>query len=213
MPTNFPGGFDAAPLAEYPPYGREWLLPLLAADMSDGGALLPGVLGQTVPDYAATSSLTCTAGTIFVSRIWTVPGTKISNITIINAATAVSTPTNWWLFYCTAAGVIKAISADQLTTALAADTYVTLPMATPYPDAVGGFNYLGVCFAGTTGPTIAAAVTLSTHGRGAVKSTNGMNVIAASCDTGKTTPPAVGSTLGTLPLGSASVAPFLGYVS
>lgn len=211
--TSFPGGFDSPPYGEYPPFGRQAYWSIQASDMSDGAAGVTSVLGQTVPDIAATSALTATAGTIFVSRIWVPPLTKITNISVITAASAISTPTNWWFFVSSLAGVIAAITADQLTTALAADTLATVALATPYYTANGGEFYLGVCFAATTGPTLAASVTLGTHGRGAVKSTNAMNVIAASCDTSKTTPPAVGSTLGTLPLGSASVAPFLGYIS
>lgn len=171
------------------------------------------VVAQTIPDILATSSLTCTAGTIFVTRCWVKPNTTVNGFSFITAVTAASTPTNWWLFLATSAGVILAITPDQLTTAMAADTEFTVNLTTPYVDTAGGYRYVGIMVAATTGPTIASGVTLGTHGRGAVKTTNKSNVIAASCDTGKTTPPAVGSTLGTLPLGSASVAPALFYLN
>ena len=212
--TNIPAfpsaqdGFGGVPGDMILPFAVDALENLVGPDSG-----VASVLAQTVPDFAATSSLTCTAGTIFVTRVWVPKNVTVTNVSFITAATAASTPTNWWVFVATKAGVIQGISADQLTTAIAADTLFTVALATPYVDTTGVFRYVGIMVAATTGPTIAASVTLGTHGRGAVVTTSKSAVIAASCDTGKTTPPAVGSTLGTLPLGSASVAPGLFYIS
>lgn len=214
--SSYPGGFDTGQnLNHYPtdPVLTQILQSNFAADMSDGNAIAPGVLCQTLADINATSSLTCTAGTEFYTRIWVPPNTTVTNISFVTAATATSTPTNWWLTLRDGAAKVLAVTADQLTTAMAADTAFTVKFATPYVEATGGFRYVSICVAATTGCTIASGVTLSTHGRGAVASTAKGLILAASTLTGQTTPPAVGSTSATLPLGSASTAPGLFYLS
>lgn len=214
--TNTPGAFDTGQnLNHYPtdPVLTQILQTNFAADMSDGVVIAPNVLCQTLPDINATSSLTCTAGTEFYTRIWIPPNSVVTNVSFITAATATSTPTDWWLTLRSPAAVVLAVTADQLTTAMAADTAFTVKFATPYTTLTGGMFYLSIMVAATTGCTIASGVTLSTHGRGAVASTAKGVIIAASTLTGQTTPPAVGSTSATLPLGSASTAPGLFYLS
>ena len=215
--SNYPGAFDSSQqgLAHYPtdPVLTQILQSNLAYDMSDGVAIAPGVLCQTIPDINATSSLTCTAGTEFYTRVWIPPNTLVTNISFVTAATAASTPTNWWVTLRNSASTVLGVSADQLTTAIAADTAFTVKLGTAVNVGTGGFFYVSIMVAATTGCTIASGVTLSTHGRGAVASTAKGLILAASTLTGQTTPPAVGSTSATLPLGSASTAPGLFYLS
>ena len=173
---------------------------------------LSNVLAQSVPDITATSSVTLTAGTVIGTLIGLRAGQTVTNLSIITGATAASTPTNQWAGLATppeltAAATTKvvAISADGLTAAMAASTVITFAMGTPYLVPKTGYYLAFVCVAATTGPTASASVTLGTTGRGAVKPWLG-----GPGDTSKTTPYAVGATVGAL---TAAGAQLLVYAS
>lgn len=60
-------------------------------------------------------------------------GDTITSLTFLSGATAAGTPTNWWfaLYNDAATPALLSQSADQLTAAWAADTAITLALATP----------------------------------------------------------------------------------
>ena len=154
---------------------------------------LSGVIAQTIPDSIASSTVTLTAGTIIQSYIGLRAGQTVTNLSFITAGTAASTPTNQWAglaYPVGSAPKVVAVSADGTTTAMAANTVITMALATPYVVPTTGWYLAFVCVAGTTGPTAAAAVTLGSAGRGAAAPWLG-----GPGGTGKTTPPAVASTL------------------
>jgi hypothetical protein len=85
-------------------------------------------------------------------------GDLITNVTFMSGATAAGTPTNWWFALYTAAGALLAQTADQTSTAWAADTVKTLALATAQrPSAAGGL-YAAVMVKATTVPTLAGRV-------------------------------------------------------
>src|ERR1035437_2148573 len=57
---------------------------------------LTNVTAQSIPDTTATSSVTLTAGTVVQTYIGLRAGQTVTNLSIITAATAASTPTNQW---------------------------------------------------------------------------------------------------------------------
>ena len=172
-----------------------------------GPTSLTNVVSQSFPDELATSSLTATAGTVFASIFTLAAGTILNNISIVNAVTATSTPTHQWGGIATFATTSKvlAVTADTTTAVIAADAVQTFAFATPYVVPTSGLYYIFFCIAGTTGPTLAAAVTLGTHGRGNVAPFN-----SGPCATGQTTVLAVASTF-TQPT-AAAAAPLI-YLS
>ena len=157
-----------------------------------GPATLKNVVAQSFPDELATSSLAATAGTVFATVMNFTAGTVINNISIITAVTAASTPTNQWAGIASVATTAKvlATSADGLTAAIAADTVITFALSAAYTIPTSGQYYVYFCVAGTTGPTVAAAVTAGAHGRGAVSAP----YPCGPCATSQTTPLAVAST-------------------
>lgn len=156
------------------------------------GALPPtsltGVFAQTMPDAIASSSLTSTAGTVFLTAQYFTAGQVLTHLNFITAVTAASTPTNQWAVVASfkSSPLCLAIGTDGLTAAVAADSVISLPISYTVPTS--GLYYVGHCVAGTTGPTIAAAPTLSAHGRG-----NVAPFTSGPGDTGKTTPYTVGA--------------------
>jgi hypothetical protein len=156
-----------------------------------GPASLTNVVAQSFADEFATSSLTATAGTVFAVVMNLTAGTIVNKISYVTAVTAASTPTNQWAGIASFATTAKvlATSADGLTAPMAADTVISFALSTAYTIPTSALYYIYFCIAGTAGPTISAAVTTGTHGRG-----NVAPFLTGPCATGQTTPLAVAST-------------------
>lgn len=210
--STFPGTLDVLGTGPYDPTIAPAVQTLEFLTGAVPPEALTGVFSQSIPDVDATSSVTMTAGTVFGALVGLRAGWTVTNLSIVTAVTAASTPTNQWagLAYpaeITAAATSKvvAISADGLTAAMAADTVITFKMATAYLVPKTDWYLAFFCVAATTGPTAAAGVTLGSHGRGAVKPW-----LSGPGDTGKTTPYTVGATVGAL---TAAAATLLVYVN
>lgn len=114
-----------------------------------------GCLAETIPRHMATTNTSALAsGTLFMHAIYLVAGQLVSNITIISATTAANTPTNcFFALYDKSRGLL-AQSANQTTTAWAANTARTLAMTSPYRVPKSGLYYIGIMVTASTVPTI-----------------------------------------------------------
>jgi hypothetical protein len=166
-----------------------------------GPSGLSNVIAQSIPDVIANTTLTATAGSVFATIMQFSAGQVINNISIVNNSQTTSTPTHQWAGLATVATTAKvvAVSSDQTTTVVAADTVQTFALTSAYTIPTSGQYYVFFCIAGTTGPTVAAATSLGSHGRGNVAPFN-----SGPGSTSATTVPAVGSTL-TQPTASAAI--------
>jgi len=167
-----------------------------------GPASLTNVVAQSFPDEVATGSLTCTSGTVFGSLISLGAGTVINNISVLSAVTAGATMTNQWGGIATFATTSKvlAVTTDALTGAIAADSVITWSFATPYVVPTSALYYVFFMVKASTAPTVAAAVTLSAHGRGVIAP-----ITSGPCATSQSTVLAVASTF-TQPTAAAAAA-------
>lgn len=86
-------------------------------------------------------------------------GDVITNLTFCSATTAADTPLNWWFaLYSTASTPAKVgQSADQTTTAWAADTAKTLALTTPYTVTTTGIHYASIMMKATATVTLLGA--------------------------------------------------------
>lgn len=86
-------------------------------------------------------------------------GDVVTNLTFCSATTAAGTPTNWWFaLYSTAATpALLGQTADQTSTAWAANTAKTVALATPYTVATTGVHYAAIMVKATTVPTLLGA--------------------------------------------------------
>lgn len=84
-------------------------------------------------------------------------GDLVTSLTFRSATTAAGTPTNWWfaLYSSASTPALLSQSADQLTTAWAANTDKTLALATPQVITTSGIYYAAICVVATTPPTLA----------------------------------------------------------
>ena len=118
-----------------------------------------GTLAETIPRQfvTSTSSGTNTSGTLYLCGVYLQSGTLVSNITLCSVGAA-ATPTHYWFALYSgsqSAPSLLASSADQTTTAWAANTVKTLAMTTPYRITTPGVYYIGVAQVATTAATLA----------------------------------------------------------
>ena len=178
-------------------------------------APVTGVVAQTVPDLLMDTTVTPTgSGDLDLYAVMLSAGDVINNFSVISVGAA-STPTHYWLTLANSSYYPVAFTADQLTTAWAADTLITVPVAsvgdgasaattstaaTSYTVLTSGLYYVGIMQAGTT-PATLQGHTVNGNGRGAYApylgftSTTGLTAVPAFgtvfTHTGLTTPKAV----------------------
>lgn len=89
-------------------------------------------------------------------------GDVITNVSFFVGATAAGTPTNWWaaLYDNAATPNLLAQSADQTSTAAAANTKETLALSAAQTISKTGVYWVGIMFKATTVPTLLGAVTV-----------------------------------------------------
>ena len=128
-----------------------------AYNLSPFGNLGPsGTLAETMPRQTCPEVNTTMAasGVLNLQAIYLQAGMLVSNITLCSATTAAGTPTNYFFALYSAARALLAQSANQTTTAWAANTVKTLAMTTPYRVPVSGLYYIGYFMTATTVPTL-----------------------------------------------------------
>lgn len=81
-------------------------------------------------------------------------GDLVTSITFKSGATAADTPLNWWFALYDTVGALAGQSADQTTTAWAANTVKTLSLATPYRALTSGVHYAAIMVKATATPTL-----------------------------------------------------------
>jgi hypothetical protein len=130
-------------------------------------------------------------------------GDLVTNITFKSGATAAGTPTNWWfaLYDNSTTPALLAQTADQTSTAWAANTAKTVALATAQRITAAGVYYAAVMVKATTPPTLVGA---SLSLAGAAASIVSSKVLAQTSGSGltDTAPATIASptTVATVPL-------------
>jgi hypothetical protein len=131
-------------------------------------------------------------------------GDVVTNLTFLSGSTAAGTPTHWWfaLYDTSTTPALIAQSADQTSTAWAADTVKTLALSAPHTVTSTGIYYAAVNVTATTPPSLSGVTLDNAAGAGAV--VTGMSVLAQTSATGltDTAPSTIASptTVATVPL-------------
>lgn len=104
-------------------------------------------------------------------------GEVVTNLTFVSATTAADTPLNWWFaLYSTASTpALVGQTADQTTTAWAANTVKTVALGTPYTVVTSGVHYASIMMKATAVVTLLGA-SLNANASAAVVS--GQKVLA-----------------------------------
>jgi hypothetical protein len=142
------------PLARghYPITNREWLL---------DGSPSTFIRANLRREQCVTNSAALATGVMTSVAVYLEAGETVTSLTFVSGGTAAGTPTNWWfaLYSSAATPALLAQSADQTSTAWAANTAKTLALATAQVIATTGIYYAAVNVTATTPPTL-AGVTL-----------------------------------------------------
>ncbi len=112
-----------------------------------------GTIAETHPRELLSetnSTIPNVSGTLWMQAINLMAGQLVSNITISSGTTAAGTPTNYFFALYDINRGLKAVSANQTTTAWAANTMKTLAMTTPYRVPTTGVYYIGLMMTATT---------------------------------------------------------------
>lgn len=162
-------------------------VPALEAAVSPSGRY------ETTSRLRLGTSSTPTSGTLYLIPIWLPKGLVVSSLSFVSGGTAGATLTNQWFMLLNSSRVAVARTADNTTTAWAANAVKTLNIAqttagsaSTYTTTYAGLYYLGLMIAATTVPTIV--------GEGSLPAAvcNVSPAFGAS-NTGQTTPPTVTS--------------------
>jgi len=122
-----------------------------------------GMFRENMTRLAIAGNLSALTTQVMLSTaIYLEAGDVVTNLSFLSGGTAAGTPTNWWfaLDDTSATPALLAQSADQTTTAWAANTVATLALQTVQRITVSGIYYAAVMVKATTPPTLAGAAAL-----------------------------------------------------
>jgi hypothetical protein len=153
-----------------------------------GPWLRTGALAENMPrNLVGPNACILTSGTLHLTSIYLPAGITVTSISAF-APVGATTPTNQWFALFNSARLCLATSADDTTTAWAANAFKTLAMGTPYPVTAAGLYYVGIMVAAATACTLAGIASNTTQGVAqAAPALNGRST------TGQTGPPTPGS--------------------
>lgn len=99
-------------------------------------------------------------GVMTAVRIKLAAGDVVTNISFRSGATAAGTPTNWWfaLYSSASTPALLAQTADQTSTAWAANTTKTLALSSAQTITAGGYYWVAINVTATTVPTLLGCV-------------------------------------------------------
>lgn len=135
-------------------------------------------------------------------------GDTVTYLTFMSGTTAAGTPTAWWfaLYSSASTPALLAQTADQTTTAWAANTAKTVALSTAQKITESGIYYAACMVTATTPPTLVGRTLHNAANAGAIVS--GQKVLARTSGSGLTTtaPATIASptTVATVPLVIAS---------
>lgn len=152
------------------------------------GSPLNATIAETIFRRDATTDLSALTTQVMLSAgIALQAGDVVSNLTFISGATAAGTPTNWWfaLFSNAATPALLAQTADQTTTAWAANTIKTVALATAQTITVPGIYFAAIMMKATTPVSLVGKAVQNAVVAGAVLT--GFSILAQTSGSALTT--------------------------
>lgn len=141
-----------------------------------------GAIAQTTPRVAATSDQSLlSTGRLTLAAVYLRAGQVVANISFLSGTTPLATGSNQWFSLWSSARVLRGVTADDTSTAWAANTLKTLAMVSPYTITTTGIHYLGILVVASTVPTL-RSVSLGSAVSGLAP------IITGTSDTGLTNP-------------------------
>jgi hypothetical protein len=133
-----------------------------AADPADPDAFFRRNLPRTglADSGGDTNHVALATGVMTSVPIYLVQGDKVTNLSFVSGNTAAGTPTNYWfaLYSTDATPTLLAQTADQTSTAWAANTVKTLALSAAYTVPRTGLYWAAIMVTATTPPTLMGSV-------------------------------------------------------
>lgn len=151
-----------------------------------GEAATRGTTGSIASTYdrglfAGANAAELSTGRLSVYRIFLPKGLTCTSITFRSATTALSVGTNQWFALFDSAGAMLRVTADDTSTAWAANSAKTLNLSSTFVTTYAGLYYVGIMVKATTVPTLEGLVLFGNAG--------GQNPkVGGSADTSLTNP-------------------------
>lgn len=124
-------------------------------DATRQGAPANTVFAESIPRIAAASDLSALTTQVMLSvGLPLQAGEVVTSLSFISGDTGATTPTNWWFALYSPAGVLLAQTADQTSTAWAANTVKTVALGTPRLIPTAGLYYAAIMVKATAVPTL-----------------------------------------------------------
>lgn len=158
----------------------------------DLGVATP-IIAETVKRNECSADLAAlTTQIVQLQAIELPPRTLCTSLSYISGATAASVPTNWWFVLVSKALAVLAVSADQTSTAWAANTLKTLAFGAAYttPD-LPDLYYVGIMMKATTPVSLRGPAAMGN----AIMATAFTPTLCGASSVGQTTPPALAAVL------------------
>lgn len=145
-------------------------------------------------NWIGNPGLTIVSGTVQMTALW-LPGLQagytepLTKLAFMTGNTAGATMTHWWLALCDLANArVLAVTADQTTAAIAANSLVPVNTTASFVPPYSGLYYLALMVAATTPPTL--------HSFASTSNMNGLApILCGTSSAGQTTAPALQSLL------------------
>jgi len=141
---------------------RDPLAHVNAADPADPDTFFRRNLPRTglTDSGGDTNHAALATGVMTSTPIYLVAGDKITNLSFVSGNTGAGTPTNYWfaLYSMDATPALLAQTADQTSTAWAANTVKTLALSSPYTVPKTGLYWAAVMVTATTPPTLLGTI-------------------------------------------------------
>lgn len=114
---------------------------------------ISGAFAETLSRNLCTetvSTVPTATGILWLQAIWLCSGQTVSSISFHSSTAAAVTPTNWFFALYDSSRNLRAATANQTTTAWAAQTLKTIAVVTPYVIPTTGIYYLGLFMTAST---------------------------------------------------------------
>jgi hypothetical protein len=120
------------------------------------GGFTSGSLTESCQYTQAANATATDSGTLTIASCFLTAGTAVGHLGTVVDTTAAVNPVHWWLALLDNSYKLLAVTADQLTAAMAASTWISLATTAAFTAAYTGRYYLGVMIATSAGtqPTL-----------------------------------------------------------
>jgi len=176
----YTGDGSVAPQQNPPSRGR-YTRPLVVANPS---------IAETFPRHGTpiVNTAVLTQAQLHLVAIELPANLTVTGAGFVTGTTAADTPANWWYVLANSSRVVKAVTADQLTAAMAANTDLPVAFGAAYTTTYSGLHYVGIMVKGTAAPSLMGVTSSATI-------TTPIPILAGTSNTAASVPPALAATL------------------